>query len=374
MSQINSGLKFSVVLLAASSSIHTQRWANGLVQRGLNVHLISMDGEFLGMDPRITFYSLPVAGSLGYVCNFLALRRILRNIKPDLLNVHYASGYGLLARLSGFHPTLLSVWGSDVFSFPDKNIFTRKLVVDNLLFADEVAATSAVMGQRVEELAVHQIQTHITPFGIDCDKFKPSSEMSMNSEIVIGTVKTLRETYGIDLLIQSVALLKQRLSQSSPELADCLRLKIVGEGPELFALRSLSDNLGITNITEFIGAIAHEDVPNQLNTFDVYVALSRAESFGVAVLEASACGLPVVVSDVGGLPEVVVNDMTGFIVPSMDVDAAVKALERLVLNDDLRVRMGSDGRTWVMERYSWEKSLDIMLDAYQSVFAKRGKV
>jgi glycosyltransferase involved in cell wall biosynthesis len=365
--------KLSVALLGASSLIHTKRWANGLAECGLQIHLISMDGEYQGMDPRVVFHSLPVTGSLGYVGNIFALRRLLRVIKPDLVNVHYASGYGLLARLTGFHPTLLSVWGSDVFSFPDKSLLHRKLLTDNLLFADEIAATSEVMGRRVEELVGHQKKINITPFGIDCEKFKPSLAERNNAEIVIGTVKTLRTTYGIDLLIRSVALLKQRLSLSAPNLVTSLRLKIVGEGPDLLALIALSSSLGIADITEFVGAVSHEDVPYWLNKFDVYVALSRAESFGVAVLEASACGLPVVVSDVGGLPEVVVNERTGYVVPSEDIDEAAKTLERLVVKEDLRKRMGLYGRTWVMERYSWKNSLDIMLNAYQSTICNRGR-
>ncbi len=365
--------KITLALLAASSSVHTQRWANGLARRDVKVHLISMDGEYRGMDPRVVFHSLPVSGSVGYIGNVFTLRRLLCEIKPDLVNAHYASGYGLLARLTGFHPTLLSVWGSDVFSFPDKNVFTHKLVVDNLLFADEVAATSAVMGRRVDALIGNQREIHITPFGIDCERFKPLSVSRENNELVIGTVKSLRETYGIDLLIRSVALVKQRLSLSSPTLASRLRLKIVGGGPDQLALEDLSVSLGVADIAEFVGAVDHEDVPYWLNKLDFYVALSRAESFGVAVLEASACGLPVVVSDVGGLPEVVENEKTGFIVPCGDVDEAAKALERLVVSEDLRRCMGENGRTWVKERYSWEKSLDIMLDAYQSVISKRDR-
>lgn len=361
-----------VVLLAAVGSVHTQRWANGLARRGMKVHLISMYGECSGMDSRVNFHALPIAGSIGYLGNAIALRRLLRDIKPDLVNAHYASGYGLLARLSGFHPTLLSVWGSDVFSLPDKNVFTHKLVVDNLLFADEVAVTSAVMGRRVEALVGLQKKIHITPFGIDCEKFKPLLTERRSTEIIIGTVKTLRATYGIDYLIRSVALLRQRLLLSSSSLAGCIRLKIVGEGPDQLALMALSADLGIADITEFLGSVAHEEVPTWLNRFDVYVALSRAESFGVAVLEASACGIPVVVSDVGGLPEVVVNEKTGFIVPSSDIDAAASALERLVLDEALRNRMGNDGRTWVMERYSWEDSLDIMSDVYQSLIRNDG--
>ena len=61
------------------------------------------------------------------------------------------------------------------------------------------------------------------------------------------------------------------------------------------------------------------------------------ESFGVAILEASACAKPVIVSRVGGLPEVVEDNVTGFIVPSKNEKTAADAIENLILNEDFRI-------------------------------------
>ena len=109
----------------------------------------------------------------------------------------------------------------------------------------------------------------------------------------------------------------------------------------------------------------HADVPDWLNRFDIYAAPSRLESFGVAVIEASACAVPVVVTDVGGLPEVVIADRTGLIVPREDVPALQAALKRLVLDARLREELGREGRRHVAETYEWERCVDRMERCYE---------
>lgn len=173
--------------------------------------------------------------------------------------------------------------------------------------------------------------------------------------MVIGTVKTLAPKYGVDLLIRAFA----GMAEEHPEA----RLSIVGGGPQEAELRRLAKDLGIGERVDFRGAVAHAQVPEELRRLDVYAAFSRAdsESFGVAVIEASACGLPVVVSRVGGLPEVVEEERTGIIVPRDDAQAAGRALKRLADSTALRHAMGHAGRVRVEQLYGWPYCVDRML-------------
>jgi glycosyltransferase involved in cell wall biosynthesis len=119
----------------------------------------------------------------------------------------------------------------------------------------------------------------------------------------------------------------------------------------------------------FAGPVPHAEVPHWLHQMDIYVAASRldSESFGVAVLEASACALPVVVSDVGGLPEVVAHGVTGLVVPRDDPAALSAAVERLVADADLRRAFGEAGRVRVQQQYEWTHSVDEMLACFNAV-------
>jgi len=77
----------------------------------------------------------------------------------------------------------------------------------------------------------------------------------------------------------------------------------------------VASDLGVADRVEFVGWVPHRDVPTELAKLDIYAALSRMESFGVAFVEAGAAARRVVVSDAGGLPEVTVDGLTGFVVP-----------------------------------------------------------
>src|SRR5699024_486512 len=150
--------------------------------------------------------------------------------------------------------------------------------------------------------------------------------------IVIGTVKKLEHVYGIDILIKTTAFLISYLREHGhDDLAKRVRLQIVGKGPQLKELKDLTKEYQSESITEFIGTDPNEEVHNYLNQIDVFTAFSRSESFGVAVLEASACEIPVVVSNVGGLPEIVQNGETGFSIPLEHMDEIVEKLAKLVI-------------------------------------------
>ncbi len=353
-----------LALLGPANSIHTQRWSRSLSARGHDVTLFTQHAgpasfESDGGAVRV----LPFRGISGYTLNALPLRQYLAALKPDILHAHYASGYGTLATLTNYRPRILSVWGSDAFDFPAHSALKRSLLRHNLNSASFVAATSHALAERVAMLAPRIPAAHITPFGVDCRQFQPLSSRD-DGTIVIGTVKTLAATYGIDLLIQAFSALITDPILQADGLASRLRLLIVGDGPEHATLTTLAQALGVSAVTTFAGAVPHRDVPSWLNQLDIYVAASRQESFGVAVLEASACGLPVVVSATGGLPEVVRSGETGFIIPVGDACALAAQLKRLVLDAGLRNELGARGRAFVRECYDWERSVDVMEQLY----------
>jgi glycosyltransferase involved in cell wall biosynthesis len=145
---------------------------------------------------------------------------------------------------------------------------------------------------------------------------------------------------------------------------------IVGGGSLENKLKTLADNLSIGSKTIFVGKVPHQDIPKYHNMLDVSVSVSNSESFGVAIIEASACGKPVVVSNVGGLPEVVEDGVTGIIVPPRNAEATANAIERLVLNKELRLQMGKAGRERVKRLYNWDDNVKQMINIYKEILEK----
>lgn len=345
-----------ILLVGAASSVHLMRWANAFVERGHDVHLATQHVPINGFSSAVHMHAMPHRGGLGYMLNRPRLRRLIRSIAPDVVNAHYASGYGTLAVRAGV-PLVLNVWGSDVYEFPDSGPLQRWLLRRNLKRADQVVSTSEVMAKRTVSVCPQVRNIKVVPFGVDMERFAPSD--SQHEALVIGTVKTLAPKYGIDTLVRAFA----EVVASHPQA----RLRIVGGGPQEGELKRLSVDLGITSYVDFVGPVPHERVPDELRRIDIYAALSRAdsESFGVAVIEASACGLPVVVSEVGGLPEVVEAGVTGLVVPRDDAHAAAAALRRLMDSDSERRAMGLAGRVRVEQHYAWPHCVDRMLQVLE---------
>ena len=366
-----------ILMLANPDSSHTIKWACSLAEFGnevivfglnrcesnsyanfSNIKVITID---LGID--ITSGEEGARRKLVYLKALPLLARTIKEFCPDVVHAHYATSYGLLGALSGFCPFILSVWGSDVFTFPHLSCFHRWLVKFNLFRANKVLSTSHVMALETNKYTSKPIE--VTPFGIDLSVFKPENPTSPFSpeDIVIGTVKTLEEKYGVEYLIRAFHQMRLR----HPGLP--LKLLIVGGGSLEQSLRALVEELNIDDCTIFTGPVQFVDVTKYHNMLSVYVSVSvcNSESFGVAVLESSACGKPVVVSNVGGLPEVVENNITGVVVPARDVEATANAIERLVIDPELRAAMGRAGRARVQRLYDWQANVMQMIKIYEAI-------
>jgi glycosyltransferase involved in cell wall biosynthesis len=364
-------ITMKIAFLGGANTIHAVRWVNGLASRGHEVCLYSIVPLGIHkLDSRVRLVVLPFSSAVGYILNAFHFRRAIDLFDPDVVNVHYASGYGTLGMLSGCKRVVLSVWGADVYNFPDQNRLCRALVSLNLNRARWVTSTSRVMAQRTLSL-MGRNKLSVVHFGVDTEIFAPEDKaeghVNAGTPVVIGTVKTMHPKYGIDILLKAYSRLVLRKG------VHATRLVIVGGGPDLESLKVLSKELGVEKSCDFVGAVAHAEVPKWLRKMDVFCALSRdeSESFGVAAIEAGACGIPVVVSECGGLPEVVQQGRTGFVVPKEDPTAAAEALELLVSDPELRRKMGQYGRSHVVESYNWRDSLSAMEDVYRFVSSDR---
>jgi glycosyltransferase involved in cell wall biosynthesis len=365
-----------IAVLSAARSIHTVRWVNALAARGHSVELYSLGAhrtDYDRFDSGVGVHYLPGSGAAGYFFGARRLRAMLTQFDPDVLSAHYATGYGTLARRSGIRPLLLSVWGADVYEFPEKNAFSKRLVQLNLGAADAIASTSCVMAERVRELGGQDKKIYITPFGVDTGIFSPA-QAPHAGPLTIGTVKALEPKYGIDYLLRAFSLLHKRLTREGRLPEGGLRLVIYGAGSEEKALRGLGDELGITGITQFRGRIPYSQVPDALREMDIFCALSveDSESFGVSAVEAMACGLPVVTSDADGFREVMKDGATGFIVPKRDQVTAANKLRELCADPELRRLMGGAGRERVKSLYEWDRCVDAMEQALRRTAAGTG--
>jgi glycosyltransferase involved in cell wall biosynthesis len=135
---------------------------------------------------------------------------------------------------------------------------------------------------------------------------------------------------------------------------------VVGDGP----LRSL--------VPDTAGFVAPGELGPYYERASVVVCPSHREGYGVVAREAMAYGRPVVASAVGGLVDAVEDEVTGLLVPPADAEALRAAIERLLGDEELRLRLGNAARGRARERWSWDVATRATLEAYRTALTSGG--
>lgn len=354
-----------ICFLADASSVHTKKWCRYLSQRGCDISVISLnEGEIKGakvFNLGVNINKVKGSGAANktsYLFKIKEIRKLIHQINPDILHAHYASSYGLLGSLAGYHPYIISVWGSDVYDFPVKSILHKKILQYNLKKADYLFSTSKVMAKETSKYTNKKL--YITPFGVDMNIYKPM-HIKNNDSVVIGTVKALETKYGLDYLIKAFAQIVKNNHNVS--------LKIAGKGSEEQNLKNLCRSLGIEKYVQFLGFLSLEQTVKAYNSFDlaVFPSILDSESFGVSAVEAQACGLPVIVSDVDGLMESTKPDYSSIVVRKKNVEDLVSAMQKLIDDKEIRETMGRNGIEYVKQNYDVNRNFDYIMEIYNNI-------
>ncbi|WP_285824230.1 glycosyltransferase [Schaedlerella arabinosiphila] len=357
-----------ILFLSAANSIHTVRWVNALSERGHEVVLVSLKNHIAKINTisaNVRQVYLPVKGKKGYYLNAIFLKVLYIREQIDVVNAHYASGYGTLARLARLPNVLLSVWGSDVYDFPRESKMKEKILKKNLKYAVQIASTSYCMAEQTRKI-VRDKKIVVTPFGVDIEQFRIHPKRNKDY-FIVGTVKTLSYKYGIDMIIKAFRLFLDQLDKT-----DHIHMVIYGEGEQKDELIELCKLLGISDKVHFKGYIANMNVPEAFRTMDIVCFGSRmeSESFGVAAVEAMACGCPVIATKVAGFKEVMEEGRTGYLVSAEDYEMMAVYMLKLYRDKELRDEIGLNGRKRVERFYDWNQCVDMMIDLYMSMKRK----
>lgn len=355
-----------VVYLADAPYVHTQKWVRHFAELGWDAHVISFRPAEI---PGATVHhvdGLETIGKARYVVHARRVRSLVQDLKPDLLHALHLTSYGFLGGLSGFHPSIVSVWGTDVLEAPYLSPLHRWITKHALAHAGAVTATGLRLAEATLPFMPEGKSVSVIPYGVDTDVFSPDavtpSVERAGEPVVVGAVARLSPEKGLDTLLRAVALLRERGVE--------LQVLLAGDGPSRAELEKLTTDLKLESRVEFAGEVAHDAVPFMLRRMDIFAIPSTWEGFGVAAIEASAMELPVVASKVHGLPDVVVDDETGVLVPPADPAALADAIARLAEAADLRVSMGKAGRAFVVKEYRWQDNAHLMEVLYDEMLSK----
>jgi glycosyltransferase involved in cell wall biosynthesis len=167
---------------------------------------------------------------------------------------------------------------------------------------------------------------------------------------------------GIDVLIRAFSLIQSSHQDS--------RLIIVGDGPSRPSLTALTDELGLSGRVDFRGHLSQADTAAAIRAaWCLCVPSLWEEPFGMIAAEAQMQGIPVIASRAGGLAEIIEEGITGFLVPSGDVDALASRLQMLITNGSLAVQLGIQSHERAARLFGAEAFARRFEDVYQETIA-----
>lgn len=318
-----------------------------LAQRGHQVHLISYSLPFRisQTSENIWFHKVEVSAyplfryppySLEVTATILD---VAHKHKLDVVHVHYAIPHGmcgwqarvmmaeegiLLPFITTLHGTDITIVGSEPTMAP----VTRFI----LKHSDVLTTVSESMRDETEQFFQTRCGIHVIPNFIDPDVFhrRPlpgfRQRLAEPGEKILIHMSNFRPVKNIPHVIQAFARVHSKLPS---------RLVLIGDGPERPHAEEQARRLGVDDKVHFMGTQAN--VTDFLSVADLYLQASQHESFGLSSLEAMACGVPAVAYRVGGVPEVILDGLTGCLVPLDDADG-LGAAALSILGDEAKLR------------------------------------
>jgi glycosyltransferase involved in cell wall biosynthesis len=339
-----------IALIADGRSIHTQRWAEYFAERGHEVHLITYDP----MNRTLRGVTEHVISScwknlyLSFIPRHIAIKRLMKRIRPDLIHAHFIAKYGFHLPNLKYRPTVVSAWGDDVLILPKKSRliswYTKK-VLDSV---DLIYAVSHNIGDHiVSDFSISETKVHYLPFGIDTDLFTPRLDAGTEGAhtIEIFSNRGFFSVYDTTTLVRGFALAYKE--------NQALRLTLKGEGPEGHQVRELVTRFGLDNQITFRKKTSYTEVPRDYRHADIFITTSVSDGTPVSVLEAMASGLPCIATSVGGIPEWIEHNISGLLVQPGSPKQVADAILSLARDPALRKRLGTAARDVIVKNGQW---------------------
>ena len=366
-----------ICYLADARSGHTKRWVEYFAKEN-DVDLITFDyatkdgtfiteKDYIKMGVQVHKISKKMPDLLFAP---IIVRQLIRKIEPDILHAHYATQYGFFGALSGFHPFILSVWGSDVLIDPENSMILKLMVKTALKNADLVHAGSKVFVELVSKsYAIEPEKTMWTYYGV-LDEFINSKFLSSDQPLRIDdpdgihvvSIRGFEPVYSVETLIAAIPKVRERYPH--------IRFTVIGEGPEENKIKDLAITLNITDIVQFKEFVPHNELPNVLKRSDIYVdTLPVSAGVSVGLLEAMASGCFPVVARIPGVSEVITDGRNGLIYEGKNSDQLAEKICFAIENDKLRKNAKKANVELVLDRGLYYKNMSQVNRKYSELIS-----
>ena len=302
-------------------------------------------GEFHWRDvPRLTF----------------DLRRLSKEIQPDLIHAGPIQNCAFIAALSGFRPILAMSWGYDLVMDADKSAWMRWVTRYTLKRSAFFVSDADVSREKAVVFGMNPERTVIFPWGTDIEYFVPRKAANSNRKsITLFCSRTWESIYGVDILAKAFV----KVANVNPDV----NLVLLGGGSQGARIRQILMSGGVMERVHFGGHVTQADLPRWYHMADLYISPSHVDGSSVTLMEALASGLPCLVSDIAGNQEWIEDGVNGWLFRDGDVDDLVEKILNAIKNRKSFKKIGEAARKTAEQKADWRKNFGKLLEVYHVI-------
>jgi glycosyltransferase involved in cell wall biosynthesis len=306
------------------------------------------------------------------------LRRVVREIKPDLIHAGPIQNCTFIAALSGFRPILAMSWGYDLVMEADKSAWMRWVTRYTLKRSTFFTSDAKVSRDKAVAFGMDSEKTLIFPWGTEIEHFQPKKEergkqaarsnrkskIENQKSITLFCNRTWETIYGVDVLAKAFV----KIGAINP----AVNLILLGGGSQGAKIRQILMTGGVLDRVHFGGQVSQADLPRWYHMADLYLSPSHVDGSSVSLMEALASGLPCLVSDIPGNREWIEDGVNGWLFRDGDVDDLAEKILNAINSRKSFKRIGELARKTAEDKADWKKNFGKLLETYEIISSLRG--
>jgi glycosyltransferase involved in cell wall biosynthesis len=357
-----------ICFISLGTFTHIGPYLDYFKQAGHDVHFVAMSPS---PERSVPTYNVGLGhryseteGKWKYPISMLRARKLIKKLKPDIVHAHYATSCGLTALVCGFHPTVVTVHGSDLTTGIKSRIW-RPLLRRIFAFADCVNTVSKGLEEMALSLGTGPAKIETLTLGIDTDKFaltdRPKIDPSRPLKLVC--TRRLEKVFDHPTIIDALALLKKRGVE--------FRMTFVGDGSLLDTLKQQVKNVGLSDCVSFVGNVHNDNLPGVLGQHDVYLSASLWDGTSLSLLEAMATGLFPIVSNIKANAALLRHNVDGLLHKVGDPDDLAECIMQLHEHPQLAAGAVRRNRDKVIESADRKTNMKRLERIFEELIDKR---
>ncbi|MFA9189450.1 glycosyltransferase [Flavobacterium sp. FBOR7N2.3] len=346
--------KRKILFLGESYRADAITWTNGLKEFG--------DFEIISWELQTPNHSLlnRILRTLEFIFAPIAIRKIIRQLKPDMIIAERTTSYGFLAALSGLQPSAIAQQGKTDL-WPEQSItIPFKKIIQNYAFkkATLIHAWGPIMVEHMKNSNVDMTKVLVLPKGIDLSVFENKNTANPDKISAIVTRSLLPE-YRHDIILKAFGILHQKGIDFS--------LTIIGNGKQLAFLKEFARTLDIENKVIFTGRIPYTELPEQLQKSNFYISMPITEGVSASLFEAMACGCYPIVSNIAGNQSWICHRENGQLITVDDFEMLAKEILWAFENSAIRNEAVTNNRKFIENQADYKINMKIIADKYHEL-------